>query len=564
MPSRFDAYKLFVASPGGLDEERQAIRDEVQSFNESEGRELGLRFDITDWHDVAGGMDRPQGLINTHLQGCDYMILLLWDRWGLSPERDGRFSSGTEEEFHVGKGLIGVETSPMTDILVLFKGVPAAQLRDPGPQLTAVLCFKQELEDSKEVFFKDFDDLDLLRREVRLRLQAWARDQQAGATRIVPSKHRARTSDPTGVGSTALVTAEAFEAAGQMTQAEAAYAEAIADDGLDSLEKYARFLRRTGRMTRSLRVDDRILKLAVSRDPGGTVKLRAKTLASMGIIHRKQGDLLKSRYALKEAVQTARQGGDDARDGLAYALDNLGITLHQAGDSEEARECFEESLAVRAGNGDSAGRATTLTHLARLHRRSGALDDARVALTEATRILEVLDDRSRLAAAHSAMGEILQEEGRLADAEVAFRESLAHNEALGRPDAIAMSLNQLARILLLRGQTAAAERHAERSLRENESISNREGIVQSTHLLGRILGHTDRTPMAMTLLNEAIKAYHAIGNRSGEGQARLHLAEVLRRTGDHAAADRELLDARSLAERSGDLRLLAELQRFTA
>jgi tetratricopeptide (TPR) repeat protein len=564
MPSPFVAYKLFVASPGGLDEERHAIRDEVQSFNESAGRELGLRFDVTGWHDVAGGMDRPQELINEHLKTCDYMILLLWDRWGMSPEHDGRFSSGTEEEFHVARELIGVETSPLTDILVLFKGVPAAQLRDAGPQLTAVLNFKQEVENSKEVFLKDYDDLDLLRREVRLRLRAWARDRQTGATRAAPGTHQARASGLTGSGSTALRTADAFEAAGQMTQAEAAYAEAIADDDLDSLDKYARFLRRTGRLTRALEVDDRILKLAVSRDPAGTVKLRARILSNIGIVHRKLGDLRRSRYSLKEAVQTARQGGDNARDGLAYALDNLGITHHQAGDTDEARECFEEALAIRTGTGDIAGRATTLTNLARLYRRSGALDEARTALAEATRVLEDLDDRSKLAAAHSAMGEILEQEGRLADAEQAFRASLAHNEGSGRPDAIAMSLNQLARILLLRGETAAAERHAERSLRENESISNREGIVQSTHLLGRILGHTDRTPMAITLLGDAIDAYHAIGNRSGEAWARLHLAEVLRRTGEDAGADRELIGARSLAGRSGDARLRDDLQRFTA
>jgi tetratricopeptide (TPR) repeat protein len=456
----------------------------------------------------------------------------------------------------------------MTDILVLFKGVPEEQLRDPGPQLIAVLDFKQKLEDSKEVLFKTFDDPELLRREVSLRLHSWAREREACAPAAVLPRHPSGTLTAPGAGvaatgATALIAAEAFEAGGLMTQAEAAYAEAIADADLESLEKYARFLRRTGRLTRSLEINERILsQLTISDDPFGTAALRARILTSIGIVHRKLGDLRTSRYKLHEAVQTAKQGGDAARDGLAYALDNLGITAGQAGDNAEALECFQQALAIREDTGDTAGRALTLTNLARLHRRSGSIEEAKTALAEAMGVLECLDDRPGLAAAHSTMGEILEQEGKLADAERSFRASLENNEGSGRPDTIAMSLNQLGRTLMRRGDLAAAERCAERSLRENESISNREGIVQSTHLLGTILGRTDRTAMAVTLLQAAAGAYGSIGNRTGEAWARFHLAEVLHRIGDDAGAYEALAAARSLVQTSGDARLRDETQRF--
>jgi tetratricopeptide (TPR) repeat protein len=565
MPSTVDVYKLFIASPGGLDPERWAIRDEVAAFNDTSGRELGLRFDVTGWEDVSGGMRRAQELINRLLEQCDYMILILGSRWGTAPAHGARFSSGTEEEFSLARECIDRETSPMTDILVLFKGVPEEQLRDPGPQLSAVLDFKQKLEDSKEALFKTFDDPELLRREVSLRLRSWAREREAGAPAAVLPRHPSGTLTAPGagvaaIGATALLAAEAFEAGGLMTQAEAAYAEAIADADLESLEKYARFLRRTGRLTRSLEINERILsQLAISDDPFGTAALRARILTSIGIVHRKLGDLRRSRYKLHEAVQTAKQGGDAARDGLAYALDNLGITASQAGDNAEALECFQQALAIR---GDTAGRALTLTNLARLHRRSGSIEDAKTALAEAMGVLECLDDRPGLAAAHSTMGEILEQEGKLADAERSFRASLANNEASGRPDTIAMSLNQLGRTLMRRGDLAAAERCAERSLRENESISNREGIVQSTRLLGTVLGRTDRTAMAVTLLQDAAGAYGSIGNRPGEAWARFHLAEVLHRIGDDAGAYEALAAARSLVQTSGDARLRDEAQRF--
>ncbi|MBF9129162.1 tetratricopeptide repeat protein [Plantactinospora sp. S1510] len=568
MPSTVENYKLFIASPGGLDPERQAIRDEVAAFNEKSGRDLGLRFEVTGWKEVSGGMGRPQELINRELEQCDYMILMLASRWGMAPMRDGQFSSGTEEEFNLARECINRATSPMADILVLFKGVPEEQLRDPGPQLSAVLDFKQKLEDSKEVFFKTFDDPELLRREVALRLHSWAREREAGAAVGVLLRHPSGTSTAPGAGvvaagATALLAAEAFEAGGLMTQAEAAYAEAIADADLESLQKYARFLRRTGRLTRSLEINERILsQLTLSDEPFGAVTLRARILTSIGIVHRKLGDLRTSRYKLHEAVQTAKQGGDVARDGLAYALDNLGITASHAGDNAEALDCFQQALAIREDTGDSAGRAFTLTNLARLHRTSGSIEEAKTALAEAMQILGALDDRPGLAAAHSTMGEILDQEGRLADAERSFRASLANNEASGRPDSIAMSLNQLGRILMRRGDLTAAERHAERALRENESISNREGIVQSTHLLGTILGRTDRTAMAVTLLQDAAGAYGSIGNRTGEAWARFHLAEVLHQIGDDAGAYGDLAAARALVQTSGDPRLRDEAQRF--
>jgi tetratricopeptide (TPR) repeat protein len=568
MPSNVDIYQLFIASPGGLDQERRAIRDEVAAFNDMFGRELGLRFDVTGWEDVSGGMQRAQELINRRLEQCDYMILILASRWGTAPARVARFSSGTEEEFNLARECIDRERSPMTDILVLFKGVPEEQLRDPGPQLSAVLDFKKKLEDSKEVFFKTFDDPELLRREVSLRLHSWARERETGAPAAVLPRHPSGTSTAPGAGvaaagATALLAAETFEAGGLMTQAEAAYAEAIADADLESLEKYARFLRRTGRLTRSLEINERILsQLTISDEPFGTATLRARILTSIGIVHRKLGDPRTSRYKLHEAVQTAKQGGDAARDGLAYALDNLGITASQAGDNAEALECFQQALAIREDTGDSAGRALTLTNLARLHRRSGSIEEAKTALAEAMKILGYLDDRPGLAAAHSTMGEILEHEENFADAERSFRDSLANNEASGRPDTIAMSLNQLGRTLMRRGDLAAAERHAERALRENESISNREGIVQSTHLLGTILGRTDRTAMAVTLLQDAAGAYESIGNRTGEAWARFHLAEVLHRIGDDAGAYEALAAARSLVQTSGDARLRDEAQRF--
>jgi tetratricopeptide (TPR) repeat protein len=574
MSSRVDAFKVFIASPGGLKDERSAVRDEIRSFSDSFMHEYGVAFSTEGWEDVPGGMRRAQAAINEVVEGCDYMILILGSRWGTSPTKDGKFTSGTEEEFYLASECIERTDSPMADILVLFKGVPEEQLSDPGEQLSKVLEFKKLLEDSKEIFHKTFDDLISLRQEVSIRLRGWARtssEETSTPGGLGPHDRRTRDTRPASpeseqndssiqapAGASALQVAEEYEAKGLMTQAEAAYAKAIVDPDVRSLEKYARFLRRTGRLRKSLEVNHRVLdQLASGDDSTKNVAERARILTSIGIVERKLGDLHASRYSLREAVETAREGGANTLDALAYSLDNLGITASRSGESSQATDYFAQALAARKTTGDIAGQGRTLTNLARLYKRSGDIERAKRSCAEAINLLQQLDERSALASAYAAMGEILELESDLIGAEKSYRVALTINEALGMPDNIAMSLIQVARILIDRGDLVEAERFAQRAFEENERTSNREGTTASTHLLGRILGQTEREALAVGLLEDAISSYAAMGNPNGEGWARFHLAELQRRSGHDAEAAQSMESVRSLADLTGNAQLLA-------
>ncbi|WP_369228798.1 DUF4062 domain-containing protein [Candidatus Entotheonella palauensis] len=78
-------YKVFIASPSGLEDERKAFRDTIYDYNEfidEQGRRAV--FKPVGWEDTLGGAGRPQSVINEDIAACDYFILLLWDRWGSS------------------------------------------------------------------------------------------------------------------------------------------------------------------------------------------------------------------------------------------------------------------------------------------------------------------------------------------------------------------------------------------------------------------------------------------------------------------------------------------------
>ena len=86
MPDDLKRYRVFIASPGGLPEERKAFRDVIQHYNEMDAMERGIVFTPVGWEITLGGVGRPQSLINEDVKKCDYFVLLLWDRWGSRPD----------------------------------------------------------------------------------------------------------------------------------------------------------------------------------------------------------------------------------------------------------------------------------------------------------------------------------------------------------------------------------------------------------------------------------------------------------------------------------------------
>lgn len=185
MASPVFLYRVFVASPGGLENERDGISEALDEYSKHEALSRGVMFHPVIWEDIPPTKERPQSRLNTALRSCDFFFLLLWDRWGspsgsMQPNR----SSGTEEEFREAIACCNDSNYPMRDLAVLFKKVDARQERDPGTQLSRVLDFKKELIDSKEVFFAEFETLTQLSTRIRARLAEWMHDIQRDSSAL--------------------------------------------------------------------------------------------------------------------------------------------------------------------------------------------------------------------------------------------------------------------------------------------------------------------------------------------------------------------------------------------
>jgi hypothetical protein len=91
-------YKILIASPGDVEEERTAISEVITRWNDSNAEAESVVLLPVKWETHSAPLmgDRGQGIINKQLvEGCDMVIGVFWTRLG-SPT--GASESGTTEE----------------------------------------------------------------------------------------------------------------------------------------------------------------------------------------------------------------------------------------------------------------------------------------------------------------------------------------------------------------------------------------------------------------------------------------------------------------------------------
>ncbi len=175
MPKPIQQYRVFIASPGGLEAERTCFRDRLRRFSNLHGDDRGALFHPVGWEDTVGGVGRPQALINADLEQCDYAVFVLHDRWGTPPGSGA--TSGTDEEWKLAEELY--KANKIRNIALFFKNVDARRLRDPGPQLQAVLAFKKQIEEGKRYLFNEYEGIDRFDEVLEGHLAKWLKDHEA-------------------------------------------------------------------------------------------------------------------------------------------------------------------------------------------------------------------------------------------------------------------------------------------------------------------------------------------------------------------------------------------------
>jgi hypothetical protein len=153
---------VFIASPGDVEDEREAIRELVAELNGSL-RKKGWEISLLGWEDRGPTGGRAQADINEDVKRCDVFVGIAWKRWGAPT---GDHSSGFAEEWSIARDRH--KRSGRPDLWLYFKKVPEGIPEDD--QLRSVRELRREVEDGELAFYKTFEGVADFARLLRARL----------------------------------------------------------------------------------------------------------------------------------------------------------------------------------------------------------------------------------------------------------------------------------------------------------------------------------------------------------------------------------------------------------
>ena len=170
MADNNQSYRVFIASPGDLAEERRAFKEAIDDLNKGFAAGANAHLEPLAWEETLSTVGlRSQSVINELVDQCDCFVLVLHRRWGQKAP-DSKYSSYTEEEFY--RALDRFNKTGAPRMFIFLKSIDPASMADPGPQLKKVLTFRRKLEKTRQVLYRSFDDVAGFRRELNEHLKA--------------------------------------------------------------------------------------------------------------------------------------------------------------------------------------------------------------------------------------------------------------------------------------------------------------------------------------------------------------------------------------------------------
>jgi len=518
--------QVFIATPGGLDEERRIFQELLQRHHTDSAGTTGVTFVARGHEQAFAGVGRPQEVINAQVRESDYLIVVFWDRWGQATSADSKYTSGTEEEFEVGLECLRDPEAPMRDILVLFRKADDRQINDPGDQFKLVQAFRTRLERERILLYRQYSTPNEFKDELERQLDRWELAWSGGA---IPAKAEVGSvgtlpNGEPGEGDLAntdkLERAKLLAKTGRRTEAQQLYAQlTTAGYDRDAYTEYARYLRKNGQYGASEKVSTDQLRQAQNV---GDILGQLNSLANLGVLKRLAGqpgaavkhfasalDLLA--VAMSEQGETEELLGEQA-----FFLDNLSLTLRKMPNGvPRALEYTKQALAVRLNLDDSRGRAQTLRTIGVLETQLGNLDAATKALDESISIHEEVKYDRGQAQALASLAEVLELEGRLDQAEARLEEALAINTTEGNVQGQSMNLSQLSRVRVRLGKTSEARENADACLALNYGEGSKEGLAAGLHAMGRVLIAEDSPLEAVEYLARAAEQFQELNQSFG-------------------------------------------------
>jgi hypothetical protein len=143
--------RIFIASPGDVQKERNLIRDTIYEWNTINSFSRGIVLMPVGWEtdSVASYGAPPQDEINTKLlESCDLLIGVFWSKVGTPTDHS---LSGTVEE-------IKLHSEKGKKTMLFFSTAPIPQEHNDEEQIAALKAYKESI--SGNCMYKDYEGSD--------------------------------------------------------------------------------------------------------------------------------------------------------------------------------------------------------------------------------------------------------------------------------------------------------------------------------------------------------------------------------------------------------------------
>jgi hypothetical protein len=155
----FDMYRVFISTPGDLEQEQQACREALSEVNEKQAMPLKILL-------VSVGLREPvqidgfRSAVAENIRQCTHFIQVFEDDWG--PKNLFR------KMFYLATECRDDAAFPMREVAVFLKAAP----RETDPE---ILAFRRELDERQDLRVFHFDKPESLKTQLHDVSSEWVR-----------------------------------------------------------------------------------------------------------------------------------------------------------------------------------------------------------------------------------------------------------------------------------------------------------------------------------------------------------------------------------------------------
>jgi tetratricopeptide (TPR) repeat protein len=225
---------------------------------------------------------------------------------------------------------------------------------------------------------------------------------------------------------------------------------------------------------------------------------------------------------LKGLLEDYRELGNSPREQSAQEriLSEIGRIYETFGEWAEARQAYEESLAISRSLNDELVQGIALNNLGIISQEMGNYIEAKHLYTEFLKIARALNSQFNIAAALHQLGNIAYLQDELKEAKQLYDESLEISKRLGIQYGVSNTLYQLGVIAAKDADLDEARRLYTEGLKISQDINHQLNVAKYLNQLGSLVYAKGDRAEAIRLFREAINIFEKLGSPSVENVRR--------------------------------------------